>query len=417
MLVRDRDSALPMGPYRVLDLTEGGMNWCGKVLADLGADVIKIEAPEGSATRRMGPFYDGQEDPERSLYWYAYCLNKRGITLNLDSLDGRRIFKDLAAGADFVLESFRPGHMSDLGIGYETLSRTNPGLVMTSIIPFGQTGPYSQYTATDIVSWSMGGMQCVTGDDDRPPVRISFPQAELQAGAQAAAGSMVAFWHRQRTGEGQHVDVSMQVAIVWTLMNATSFPQLHGTNVERAGAHRKSGSLEIRAVYACRDGFVSVLLLGASLPPLIRWMKEDGFATDVTETPAWAVVRLSNLGEQLEADFKDFQEQVEAFFATKSKAELYKRAISDRILLTPCNDVEDIWEDPQLRARDFWVDVYQPQVKKTVTTLGPFVKLSETPIATRFPAPIKGEHNEEIYLAEMRLTRERLAELGRLGIV
>ena len=416
MPVRDWDSALPMGPYRVLDLTEGGMNWCGKVLADLGADVIKIEAPKGSATRRLGPFYDGQEDPERSLYWYAYCLNKRGITLNLDSHDGRRIFKDLAAGAEFVLESFRPGYMSDLGIGYETLSQINPGLVMTSITPFGQTGPYSQYTATDIVAWSMGGMQYVTGDDDRPPVRIGFPQAELQAGAQAAAGSMVAFWHRQRTGEGQHVDVSMQVTVVWTLMNATSFPQLHGTNVERAGAYRKRGSVDVRAVYACRDGFVSVLLGSASLPPLIRWMKEDGFARDLTETPEWLRTDIDDI-KRLDHTFKDFQEQVGAFFSTKSKAELYERAISDRILLAPCNDVADIWEDPQLRARDFWVDVYQPEVKKTVTTLGPFVKLSETPIATRLPAPIKGEHNEEIYLAEMGLTRERLAELGRLGIV
>ena len=258
-----RDAALT--PYRVLDLTEGGLNWCGRVLADLGADVIKVEPPSGSPTRLRGPFYQDRADPEHSLFWYSYCLNKRGVTLDLESAEGRSRFKELAVASNIVLESAEPGYLPSLGVGYEELSKINPAIVMTSITPFGQTGPYAHYKATDIVAWSMGGMQWLAGDEDRPPVRISIPQAELHAGAQAAAASTTALWHSQTTGEGQHVDVSMQTAVIWTLMNATPFPHLHKVNLERAGPSRKRGLLKIQAVYPCKDGHISALLVGGVL--------------------------------------------------------------------------------------------------------------------------------------------------------
>ena len=159
-----------LGPYRVLDLTEGGVNWCGKLLADLGADVIKVEPPGGSPTRMRGPFYRGQRHPERSLFWFAYCVNKRGVTLDLESEEGRRAFVRLADTADVVLESFAPGHMDSLGLGYDALRERNPGLIYTSVTPFGPTGPHAHYKATDIVVWSMGGMQYASGGR-RPPAR------------------------------------------------------------------------------------------------------------------------------------------------------------------------------------------------------------------------------------------------------
>ena len=194
---------------------------------------------------------------------------------------------------DFVLESFTPGYLDGLGLGYDQLKEINPGVILTSVTPFGQSGPHAKFKATDLTTWSMGGMQYISGDDDRPPVRVSFPQAELHGGAQGAAGSMLAFWHRQQTGQGQQVDVSMQVAVIWTLMNATSFPVLHKQNVERAGSSSKMGFLVIRTVYPCKDGYVSGLIVGGELgarstSTLVRWMDEDGMAPEFMKERDWA---------------------------------------------------------------------------------------------------------------------------------
>ncbi|MFQ5933374.1 MAG: CaiB/BaiF CoA transferase family protein, partial [Dehalococcoidia bacterium] len=355
----------------------------------------------------------------------AYCLNKRGITLDLESPEGQGLFRRLATGADFVLGSFPPGYMDRLGIGYESLTDTNPGLIMTSITPFGQTGPHAQYRATDIVAWSMGGMQYISGDEDRPPVRISFPQAELHAGAQAAAGSMVAFWHRQRTGEGQQVDVSMQEAVIWTLMNATSFPLLHKETVERAGASRKMGFLVLRGVFPCKDGYVSALVVGGvlgavSTSAIVRWMDEEGLAPDFMKDRDWAAWDFAAVVAQGEEGVKDIQtveRHVGDFFLTKTKAQLYERAITDRILLAPCNTVEDTFHNPQLRAREFWVEVYHPELYTSLTYPGPYIKLSETPIEARRRAPLIGEHNEELYIDELGLTSGQLKRLKRQGTI
>ncbi len=405
-----------LGPYRVLDLTEGGINWCGKLLADLGADVIKIEPPGGSPTRNRGPFYKDERHPERSLFWYAYCVNKRGITLNLESKEGQRLFRKLASSADFVLESFAPGHMESLGLGYERLSATNPGLIMTSVTPFGQTGPHAHYRATDLISWSMGGMQYASGDEDRPPVRISFPQAEFHAGAQAAAASLTALWHRQNNGgEGQRVDVSMQVAVMWTLMNIASLPQLHGTNMERAGAFRRlprvdGPPIKLRAVHPCKDGFVTSMISGgrranSSMTPLVRWMEEEGACPDFMYGRDWTTWEMDDLiarGEEGAREIEAVHQELDRFILTKTKAELYDRALKHRFLLAPCNTPKDITEDPQLQARDFWPSLHHPELNESVTYLGPYLKLGEAPIELRRRAPLIGEHNDEI-----------LGELGR----
>ena len=395
---------LPLAPYRVLDLTEGGFNWCGRVLADLGADVIKVEPPGGSPTRLRGPFYQDRADPEHSLFWYSYCLNKRSVTLDLESAEGRSRFKELAAGSDIVLESAKPGYMDGLGLGYKDLSEVNAAIVVTSMTPFGQTGPYAHYKTTDIVAWSMGGMQWLAGDEDRPPVRISIPQAELHAGAQAAAGSMVALWHSQTTGEGQHVDVSMQTAVVWTLMNATPFPPLHGVNLKRAPTSRV-GSLSIRSVFRCEDGHIASLLRGGviggvSISALVRCMDEDGVAPAFMKERdwgAWTRPALEAQGEDGVNDVRTVEDHFSRFFLTKSKAELLQRAFTDRILMAPCNSVQDILDDPQLEARDFWTQVHHPALDRTLTYPGAYIKLSETPIVYRRPAPAIGEHNDEVF--------------------
>ncbi len=413
-----------MGPYRALDLTEGGFNWCGKVLADLGADVIKIEPPRGSDTRYRAPFYNDEPHPERSLFWYAYCVNKRGITLNLETGDGRELFKRLVAGADFVLESFPPGYMAGLGLGYEDLSRINPRLVVTSMTPYGQTGPHSLHKTTDMVSWSMGGMQYLTGEEDRAPLRITFPQAEFLCGAQAYAGSMTAFWHRQNTGEGQHVDVSTQVAVIWTLMNATAYPKLHKVNVERAGIYHGAGLVEIRTVFPCKDGYIALTfgggLFGPSTSALVRWMDEESMAPGFMverDWPAWDFADIAGQGEKGAAEVRAIEGHMTRFFGTKTKSQLYQRAFNDRILIGPCNNVKDIWEYEQLRARGFYIEVHHPELQVSLPYLGPYVKLGESPIQIRRPAPGIGEHNDEIFGDELGLTRDELLQLEGIGAV
>jgi len=240
-------------PYRVLDLTDEKGLFCGKLFGDLGADVIKIERPGGDPGRNIGPFYHDEVDPEKSLFWWAFNNNKRGICLDIETADGQDAFKRLAQGADFLIESFAPGYLDKLGLGYPALERINPGLIMVSITPFGQTGPYKDYKATDIVAWAMGGQMYPWGDTDRPPIRISHhSQAYLHAASEAAVGALLALWHRQSTGKGQHVDVSIQESVVRVTYAATASWDMLRVNQQRGSQSR--GNAQVTRMWPCKDG-------------------------------------------------------------------------------------------------------------------------------------------------------------------
>ena len=163
------NSAGMLDQYRILDLTDEKGLLCAKLLGDLGADVIKIERPGGDPARNVGPFYHDEPDPEKSLFWFAFNTSKRGIILDIETAEGQGAFKRLVASADFVIESFPPGYMDKLGLGYLALEKINPGIILVSITPFGQTGPYRDYKTSDIVAWAMGGQMYSWGDADRPP--------------------------------------------------------------------------------------------------------------------------------------------------------------------------------------------------------------------------------------------------------
>ena len=197
---REKPSALE--PYRILDLTEGGCMIGARILGDLGADVIRIETPGGSPSRRA-PFYGDTPDAEKSLFWFAYNANKRGVTLDISGTEGQEIFKALTRTADIVIESFEAGYMDGLGLGYADLSKTKPDIIMASVTPFGQSGPKAHYQGCDLTTWASSGFLYICGSPERAPNWISFPQASLYGGVEAAAGVMCALWHRQVTGEGQ----------------------------------------------------------------------------------------------------------------------------------------------------------------------------------------------------------------------
>ena len=389
-----------LAPYRVLDLTEGGVNWAGRVLADLGADVIKVEPPKGSPTRMRGPFVEDRPGIESSLFWHAYCANKRGVTLDLATAKGRSRLLDLTATADVLLESFAPGYLESLSLGYDDLRHVNQRLVYASVTPFGRDGPYAGYKATDLTLWSMGGATFLAGDLDRPPVRVAVHQAELHAGAQAAAGAMAALWERTRTGRGQRVDVSMQEAVAWTLFNAWAFPPMHAANYVRGTNMRGAAKI----TEACKDGYVNVGIAGGaaygnSTGELMEWMVEEGvapramLARNWQTWDTWAVQAVA--GPERD-EFEAAREMVRRFLKTKSKAELFERAVRHGIMLAPCNTTEDILESRHLQARNFWVEFEQRSIGRGVRYPGAWAKLSQTPLRLHRRAPKLGEHNREV---------------------
>ena len=218
----DYESALE--PYRVLDLADEKGLLAGKIFADLGADVIKVEPPEGDSARRIGPFYKDEPELGNSLFWMAYNSGKRGITLDIHKEGDRELLKQLVKKADFLIESFPPGYLTELGLDYPVLEGINPGLIMASITPFGQTGPRAHWKGPDMIPWAMGGYMWMTGEPGLAPLRISHPpQAYLHVSAMAVVGSLMALHYRALTGKGQHVDVSAQQCPSWMLTNSYAF--------------------------------------------------------------------------------------------------------------------------------------------------------------------------------------------------
>src|SRR5262249_957972 len=243
---------------RVLDLTDETGWLAGKILGDLGADVIKIEPPGGDREGRRPPFLHGVADPERSLAWLALNTSKRGITLDLAAPAGRTGFPRLVGGSDVVLESFTPGVLDALGIGCAALRREYPRLVYCAVTPFGATGPHAAFLARDLVVVAMGGNAGLTGDPDRPPVRCSLPTAYYHAAPEAVLGILMALHARESTGLGDFVDVSMQECQLATLIGG---PGMHA-NAERAPRRSGARTGRTREIWPVRDGHVSFGLRG-----------------------------------------------------------------------------------------------------------------------------------------------------------
>lgn len=412
-----------LGCYRVLDLAQGGCLIAGKILADLGADVIKIEPPGGDPSRNVGPFYKDTPDPGKSLFWIAYNVNKRSVTLDIESRDGQDILRRLVKSADFVIESFRPGYLEECGIGYTALSDANPRIVLTSITSFGQTGPKAQYKSSDLTAWAAGGYLYVSGDPSRAPNWISSPQASLHAGAEAAAASLIANWHRETTGRGQHVDVSIQGCVARILSNAAQFYDLNNSIVRRVGYHLPSPRFPMGLGYECKDGWITSYVMGGSavgfashMRSLVQWMDEEGMAPDWVKNFDW--VNDMDASKLTQERYREIEEPFVAFFKAKSKQELFEGALKRKhMLIGPVQNTKEIAEDPQRQARDFWVNVVHPDLGDTLTLCGPFARLSQTPCRIRRRAPKVGEHNEEIYLGELGLSRQELAILKQARVV
>ena len=405
-----------LSPYRVLDLCDEKGLFCGKLMGDLGADVIKIEVPGGDALRNKGPFYKDQVDPEKSLYWFSLNTSKRGITLDITKPEGADIFKRLVKTADFVIESFNPGYMDSLGLGYAVLEKINSGVILVSITPFGQTGPYRDWKGPDMVMWSLGAGPFIRTFDspDRPPFRVSHhPQTYFHAGTEAVVGAMVALHYRAGTGEGQRVDVSIQECVSWHPLGDYDLNK----RVMKRGM--VLNPLKVTHIWPCKDGYVMWRYTGGPAAkrhstPLANWINSEGFGDDWFKNFDW-----ENFNHFASTqDVVDHMEELtNKFFLSKTKAELMAGAIKYRIMLYPISTAADLLASPQLDYRGYWTDVEHPELKDTIRYPGKWANNSETPPQISRRAPLIGEHNEEIFSGELGLSSESIKTLKQSGVI
>lgn len=409
---------------RILDLTEGPLSLCGKLLADLGADVIKIERPGGDASRHTGPFFRDEPHPEKSLFWWAYNVNKRGITLNIETAAGRELFARLAASADIVIESLAPGQLESLGLGHAALAARNPRLILTSISPFGQDGPKAHHPWSDLTAWASCGAAYITGDRDRSPLCMGFiPQLQAQAASEAMTATLIAHYEREISGEGQHIDFSIQESGIGILQATVEMWDLARHEYMRSGGSwvATSGAAR-RLAFPCKDGFAILLQGGGgsirmvqASQSLVKWMDEDGMAPDWLKDFDW--VNDYNADNVRQETVDRVEACIAPFLLTKTKQEIYREGWNRGIMIAPVNTMEDIAKDEQLAARQFWQPIEHPELGATVTYCGPFAKMSETPLSCRRRPPLVGEHNAEIYGGELELAADTLAALAATGAI
>ncbi len=393
-------------PYRVLDLS-GPLGWlAGRILADLGADVIKVEPPGGDPERRVPPLAVGPGGCPQSLAWLAHNVNKRSVTIDLDSEPGRLDFRKLVAESDFLLETFRPGHLDALGLGYPALHALNPRLIVVSITPFGRQGPYRHFHGSDIEIMAMAGAMSLTGEADGEPLRCAAPQAPHWVGAEAAVGALTALAARHATGRGQHVDVSAQAAVLSALAHAPVFWDLLRVDPQRAGVYitgRSINGARMRAFWPCRDGWINFILYGGvagrrTNEQLVSWMTDEGLAPDWMQAIDWTTFDVTRLTQD---NVDRLEAPIFAFFERLTKQAFLEGAVAREMLGYPVYTVADIHADRHLATRDFWVDVPDATTGRTLHVGGGFAIVDGTRLPVRRGAPRAGQHTD-IVLEDMR---------------
>ncbi|MDE2746619.1 MAG: CoA transferase [Chloroflexota bacterium] len=391
-----------LSDYRILDLTDDRGLIGGMILADLGADVIAVEPPGGNESRRRGPFADGSNEGgiEDSLVWQSYARGKRSVVLDLETEEGRAQFIELSRSADALIESADAGAMDSLGLGYEALSAANPGLIYVAITPFGSAGPKAGWAATDVTVAAAAGPMIQSGDKDRPPLRVGLPQTALHAGAEAALGVLMGLHERKRSGLGQFVDVSAQAAYAQATQSGIIAAANNSGQFQRSAVGAALGPLEIRLFWPCKDGHVAITyLFGAAIGPftdrLMQYALEEGYCDQATRDKDW--LNYTNLilsGQEPISEYFRCCDVVGALCADKTKAELFQVAQERRLLIVPVSTMDDLDENEHLADRSYWRDVERGG--RTIRFPGPFARLSETPIEYGRPAPLLGEHTDEV---------------------
>jgi benzylsuccinate CoA-transferase BbsE subunit len=398
---------------RVLDLSGPMGNYAGKLFADLGADVILVEPTTGSELRREPPFIAGVAGPERSLNFAYQNTSKRGICLDLDTASGQRLLRELAQTADLVIETAPPGWMAARGLGYADLSKNRPQLVVASITPFGQTGPYADLQATDLVGLATGGLLWMGGYQGVAPTQAHGDQAFKCAAMYGAVAAMLAVTEAELTGEGQHVDISMQESVTLALENAAQTYDLEGVIRKRPlGDQRFAGY----GLFPCQDGYIFLGSRGIGTSPAwtrsLQWFKDEGMAgVDRLFGPEWSDLDYLKTEEAREV----FGQLFITWARQHTKAWLYGEGQKRGIPLAPVSTPADLLQNPQLRARGHFVPFTHPLLKRAAEMPGAPYVLSATPWRVNRPAPQLGQHTAEV-LAELGVSRDEVARLYSAGV-
>jgi len=389
---------------KVLDLSHDISGpYCARLLAGWGADVVKVERPgHGDSARNAGPFPDAGPHPETSALFLYLNTGKKSITLNLHSVTGTRMLKELVKDADVLVENDKPGVMCGLGLDYATLAKINPRLVMTSITAFGQNGTYRDYTGDGIICYAMGGQMWVCGQPDRAPLNSAIAIPEYFGGLYGYVGTMLALQYAHQTGKGQHVDVSILECLAASHQFTLTWPAYSDSLLVRPGW---PGFRAPASFYVCRDGYVNLRLQGVEMPFL-------AYLLDMPELPDDP--RFQTLEERTQ-NIKTLEEIVAGKLAGMSKKDVFHTAGEWRALCGYVATPEDLLTDPQYLAREFWADIDHPVAGKQ-TYPGAPVKMTETEWRNR-RAPLLGEHNLEIYCGRLGYTKDDLVRLRASGII
>ncbi|ETX07458.1 CaiB/BaiF CoA transferase family protein [Candidatus Entotheonella palauensis] len=417
-------SQLPPGPLvglRVLELTDEKGQFCGKLLGDLGADVIKIEPPGGEVTRTIGPFLDDIPHLDRSLSFWHYNTSKRGITLNLETEDGRQLFRHLASNADVILETFHPGYLPALGLGYDDLSASNPGLVMCALTPFGQSGPWRDYATTDLLHMAAGGQMASCGYDesdvpDAPPIAPGGGNAWHMGCNYAYVGIMAALVYRSVTGHGQYIDASIHDACALTTEAAIPTYIYRGEGVIRQTGRHHAAQPTAPAQFRSKDGkYVLALVAGRLTPKYIKDLTElldsYGMAGDLKDPkyqdPEVIEANAGHIINDLVANFIASLPQEEVYHAAQS------RGFTWGAVYTP----EELLDDGHLQDRGFWKEVEHPELGRRFIYPGEPAIYNGAPWRISGRAPLVGEHNRDVFCGELGLSAQDLVVLAEQGVV
>lgn len=372
--------------------------YCARLMAGLGAEVLKIEKPgEGDGARRMGPFFKGDPHPEKSGTFLYLNLSKKGLTLNLKTETGKKIFRDLVKDCDILVENFEPRVMPSLGLDYETLAKINPRLVMASISNFGQTGPYRDFKGEEITVFGLGGLPFMEAPPEEGPLKTGGNPAQYMAGCVAFLGSLAALYFAQETGLGQQVDISIHEVVTSATTQAL-------VEYIYTGHRDKLGS-RIGALYKAKDGYVSTSL---QQPQWLRFPSAIGMP-ELLQDPRFAtsVARGKHM--------RELREEVGPWMAARTKEEAYHILQKERLPAGYVATPEDLVQSAQYQSQGAFVEIDHPATGKVKYPGAPFVMDG---LRWRWErAPLLGEHNEEVFCQRLSYSTEDLARLRQRGII
>jgi len=389
--------------FRVLDLASSMGAFCGKLLRDLGMDVIKVESPGGDPTRGEPPFAEGNQDREGSLRFAYLNAGKRSVTLDITKERGRRLLLDLVERSDIVLESFAPGYLGAHNLGYDLLLERRPKLILVSVTGFGQDGPYADFQTPDIVGTAMGGLLYISGDPKLAPCNPPETQSYYYASLFAAYGTMLALWQRETRGIGAYVDASIQASLALHEHVVFNY-SAEGRVMKRAGSqHQHNAPANL---FQCKNGWIALFVTQTHWPLLLKVWEDH--APDLDD-PKWIN---SNL-RRAHADY--INAEVTSFTSRFLKEDLAELMQKNGIPGLPVNSPLDFMKDPHIQARGFFGTVTHPVLGVFQQAGSPFMVDGER--SGPSPAPLLGQHNDEVFRGELGLERRELEVLVGEGII